>query len=245
MIAAAPEVDADVSTTSPGVGGQISTPMVAALEGAWAVIREHNPQVPPAVIVLGSGSIGARAGSLRLGHFAAMRWHHDNTEDADEAREGDDGEKAGGQLAEVFVGGEGLQRGAVDVLGTLLHEATHALADVRGIKDTSRQGRYHNAKFKTLAEELGIEVTKDPRIGWSDTTVPTVTGELYADTVVALAEALQLYRAPEPTSTGKSKSPPACVCQCDRRIRVAPSVLEAGPITCGICETDFQPEQPD
>lgn len=45
----------------------------------------------------------------------------------------------------------------------------HALAHVRGIKDTSRQGRWHNTKFKALAEELGIEVSKDPRIGWSPT----------------------------------------------------------------------------
>jgi len=59
-----------------------------------------------------------------------MRWH-------DDAR----------QLPEVFVGGEGLARGPAEVLGTLLHEAAHALADVRGIKDTSRQGRWHNARF--------------------------------------------------------------------------------------------------
>ena len=42
------------------------------------------------------------------------------------------------KLPEVFVGDEGLARGPADVLGTLLHEAAHALADVRGIKDTSR-----------------------------------------------------------------------------------------------------------
>lgn len=52
--------------------------------------------------------------------------------------------------AEVFVGGEGLARGPADVLATLLHEAAHALAHVRGIQDTSRQGRWHNAQFKAL-----------------------------------------------------------------------------------------------
>lgn len=36
----------------------------------------------------------------------------------------------------------------------------------------------------------------------------------------------------EPTSTGKSKT----------RIRVAPSMLPAGLITCGICGTDFTPD---
>lgn len=226
QIAPTAEVDTAVSND----GGQISTPMVAALEQAWADIRHRHPEVPPAVIVLGAGSIGTPRGSLRLGHFAAMRWHKDHNE----------------QLAEVFVGGEGLQRGPAAVLGTLLHEAAHAIAHARGIKDTSRQGRYHNTRFKTLAEELGIEVRKDPRIGWSPTAVPAATREQYADTVTALSEALRLYRAPEQTSTGtKSKNPPPCICECGRRIRVATSVLEAGPITCGVCGTDFQPDEQD
>ena len=56
-----------------------------------------------------------------------------------------------------MISGEGLRRTAHDVLGTLLHEAAHALAHARGIKDTSRQGRYHNKHFKTLAEELGLD----------------------------------------------------------------------------------------
>jgi len=41
----------------------------------------------------------------------------------------------------------------------------------------------------------------------------------------------------------KKPSPPPCVC--GRRIRVAPTVLAAGPITCGVCGTDFAPAQPD
>jgi len=93
---------------------RISAPMVEALEQAWADIRKHNPDLPPAVVVLGAGSIGAPAGSLKLGHFAAMRWAENSSD--------------GQRLAEVFVGGEGLVRGPAEVLGTLLHEAAHALA---------------------------------------------------------------------------------------------------------------------
>jgi len=214
--------------------GPISTPIVAALERAWADIRARHPHVPPAVIVLGAGSIGAR-GALRLGHFAAMRWHIGRVHDQeDEAAE---------QLAEVFVGGEGLRRGPIDVFGTLLHEAAHALAHVRRIRDTSRQGRWHNTRFKALAEELGIQVTKDPRIGWSPTTLPEITRQTYATTIAALGAALRLYRSAELTSgTNKPTNPPACVCDCGRRIRVAPSVLAAGPITCGICDSHFTPE---
>jgi hypothetical protein len=111
----------------------------------------------------------------------------DQTNATDEdAADGADGKPSIGQpvrLPEVFIGGEGLVRGAADVLGTLLHEAAHALAHVRDIKDTSRQGRWHNAKFKALAEELGIEVAKDPRIGWSPTAIPASTREEYAEVI--------------------------------------------------------------
>lgn len=135
MIAAGPPVDATQSTHD----GPISAPMVAALEGAWAQIRARHPEVPSAVIVLGAGSTGA-AGRLKLGHFAAMRWNGQ-----DDAR-----------LPEVFVGGEGLARGPADVLGTLLHEAAHALANVRGIKDTFAPG------------PLAQREVQDPRRGAGD-----------------------------------------------------------------------------
>ncbi|MQA12840.1 MAG: hypothetical protein GEV09_01360 [Pseudonocardiaceae bacterium] len=205
----------------------MSAPMVAALEQAWVAIRARHPEVPAAVVVLGAGSIGSPAGGLRLGHFAAMRWHHDEQ-----------------QLPEVFIGGEGLNRCPADVLATLLHEAAHALANVRGIKDTSRQGRWHNARFKQLAAEVGIETTKDPRLGWSPTTLPEATRTTYADTIAALGAALRMHRSAELTDgrATKTKAPPTCVCDCGRRIRFAPTVLAAGPITCVVCGTDFAPE---
>jgi len=223
----APVVDTYPSTEQ----ARISAPMVAALEQAWTDIRKHNPDLPPAVVVLGAGSIGAPAGALKLGHFAAMRWA--------------DTDNDGQRLAEVFVGGEGLVRGPAEVLGTLLHEAAHALAHVRRIQDTSRQGRWHNARFKALADEVGIQVSKDPRIGWSPTAVTDATRQEYADTIAMLGDALRLFRSAEITGpkTGKTNNPPACVCDCGRRIRVAPSVLAAGPITCGICGTDFKADQ--
>jgi hypothetical protein len=34
---------------------------------------------------------------------------------------------------------------------------------------------------------------------------------------------------------------PVHLCQCGPRIRVAPTVRAAGPITCGICGSDFSP----
>ena len=55
-------------------------------------------------------------------------------------------------MHELLTGGEGLTRGAICPLGTLLHEGAHALAHARGTNGTSRGGRYHNAKSKTTAQ---------------------------------------------------------------------------------------------
>ncbi len=225
----------------------LSAPVVAALEATWSAIRARNPEVPAVVIVLASGTIGVKPGAVRLGHFAAMRWNHD-----------------GARLPEVFVGGEGLARGAVDVLGTLLHEATHALAHVRSVKDTSRQGRYHNRRFQTLAGEIGLDVREVPVIGWSETRVPEATATEYAAEIAHLAHALTIHRYAESAlgaSTGPGKNGPdgepdgdedgeadrpakksnTCRCECGRRISVAPAVRALGPITCSICGTDFAP----
>ena len=240
-----------VDTTNPGVvdsaasTGAIGAPMVAAREVAWAAIRVRHTEVPAAVIVLGAGS--GHGPGLKLGHFAAMRWHHGEQPasadlDGDDQEQGQDAEQdaAAVRLPEVFVGGEGLARGPEKVLATLLHEAAHALAHVRGIKDTSRQGRWHNAKFKTLAEELGIEVSKDERIGWSPTTLPEATREHYAGVLAELARVLVLFRSVEVTGGGKTSKPvPPVVCGCGRTLRVGKTVLAEGPILCGLCGTAF------
>jgi hypothetical protein len=97
-----------------------------------------------------------------------------------------------------MLSGESLQRGAVETLGTVLHECAHALAKARGIQDTSRQGRFHNKRFKKLAEELGIEVTNDKRIGWSPTTVPQETQAIYRNEIAALGKALKAHRLVKP-----------------------------------------------
>jgi hypothetical protein len=203
--------------------------LVAALEHAWTAIRSHHPDVPQVVIVVASGS-DPRGKRLNLGHFAAGRWQlTDQPTDR----------------AEVMVSGEGLQRGPVDVLGTLLHEAAHGLAHVRKVSDTSRQGRYHNRRYATLAGELGLEVTHVQPIGWSATTVPEPTAASYTEALAELGAALVLWRRAEqasPFGSGRSRNALACVCACGRRIRVARSVLELALILCGGCAQPFEPE---
>jgi len=203
----------------------VSPALVAALDHAWSAIRARHADVPEAVITLGSGS--ARSG-MKLGHFAADRW-----------------QRGSDRLPELFVGGEGLSKGARAVLSTLLHEAAHGVASMRAIQDTSRQGRFHNARYRALAEELGLAVAKTGSIGWSGTTVPDATATLYKSEIRRLDAALVAYRHAELSTRRGGRTSNnnglAAICACGRRIRVADSVFAAGPITCGLCGTDFEP----
>jgi hypothetical protein len=222
-----------MTSLAPG-GAAAASRLVAALEHAWAAIRAQHPQVPEVVVVVASGS-DPRGTRLNLGHFAAGRWQL--------ASPGQPTDRP-----EVLVGGEGLRRGPVEVLGTLLHEAAHGLAHARGISDTSRQGRYHNRRYATLARELGLDVAHTDPIGWSATTVPEATAARYADILAALAAALVLWRRAElagPDAPGRLRNALACSCACGRRIRVARSVWEAAPIVCGACAAPFEPDPHD
>jgi len=199
--------------------------LVAGLERAWAQIRARHSQVPAAVLVIAAGSQGKR---LKWGHFAAGRW---NRADAD--------------CPEVLVGGEGLRRPAAEVLATLLHEAAHGLAHTRGVQDTSRQGRYHNRRYRALAQELGLEVAEVGTIGWSATRLPEDTADRYADVLADLAGCLRLWRHAEPRHpAGRARNLLACACGCPRRIRVAPATLAVAPILCAACAQPFTPDDP-
>jgi hypothetical protein len=65
--------------------------------------------------------------------------------------------------------------------------------------------------------------------------------------IAELGRALRLHRSVEIADGGSTKkpSPPPCVCECGRRIRVSPTVLAAGPISCGVCGSEFLPDVPD
>jgi hypothetical protein len=201
--------------------------LVAALEQVWAAIRWQHPEVPRAMLVVASGGMGSR---LKWGHFAAGRW-----------------QVADAACPEVLVSGEGLDRPAREVLGTLLHEAAHGLAHTRRVADTSRGGRYHNRRFKQLAEELGLQVAEVNPIGWSRTTVPDPTAARYAAVLGLLAERLVAWRRREQhagAAGGGSRNLLACACACPRRIRVAPATLAAVAIVCDACGAAFTPDQP-
>lgn len=216
----------------------IATPLVAAIEGAWSAIQANHEDVPDVVVTLGSGLV--RQG-LKFGHFQASSW----------TRNGEDG-----KVHELFIGAEGLERGARATMGTLIHEAAHAWAEANEIKDTSRQGRYHNDKFRLIAETFGLKLTHSTQLGWSTTELPDETAAEYEEAIFNLDLAITAHRempvmvttTTTPGTTGtatvrtgraSSNNGVVVVCGCNRRIRLSLKVLEMGGITCNVCGGEF------
>ena len=206
--------------------------LLTALETAWAAIRAHHPEVPHAVLIVGSGSPARGSQSLKWGHFASLRWQSGDT-----------------QLPEVLVSGEGLKRTPTEVFTTLLHEATHGLADARGIQDTSRQGRWHNKKFATLAAELGLQARKDDKLGYSPCALTATAVADYGQVISHLGTALSAYRHPEPTGEAKGRTNNnngvTAECECPRKIRLSRTAFDEGPIVCAACQAAFLPDDID
>jgi len=165
--------------------------------------------------------------------------------------------------------GETLAKGARQVLQTMLHEAAHVMAKVRDIQDTSRQGRWHNAKFKDLAVELGLEHKRDQADkshGFSFVTLTETTIARYTDLLDELDREIHLVvnlpiwlggteddtEAEGGEKIGQGKKPGKgegsssnnlkCVCRCEtpRIIRVSRKVLEEAGIMCRECGEDFE-----
>lgn len=214
--------------------------LIAACEAAWSSIQQHHVGVPNAVIILGTGVERGRL--VKLGHWWSGRWIAD-------------GEVRG----EVLLAGEALHLKPGDVFEVLLHEAAHGLNANLGIKDTSRGGRYHNARFRHTAESFGLHVTTLPPFGWASTSLTEPAIERYRSEIAGIGDAMRLARrvatsavAGVEGSTGGtsadaesdnadgagSKNPPA-QCGCGRKMRMAPSTLAAGPVVCGLCNEHF------
>jgi hypothetical protein len=228
--------------------------IVAVLEETWETIRADHPDLPHVVIVTGSGFIG----SPRWAHWRESGW----TE-----RQGAD-EHAHSRHGEMFVAGEALAKGAKHVLESMIHEGAHTLATVRGISDTSRQGRWHNGKFRELAEELGLAWTgdkADPTHGFSNMLMTAETEQRYAELISKLDEAIRAVirmpafvsgsseghgggefihggKRPKTGTTGPSTNNLKLTCECEepKIIRASKKVAELGVIRCDECGELFE-----
>lgn len=70
---------------------------------------------------------------------------------------------------EINIAAEYMNRPAVEIIVTLLHEMCHLWNIQQGIQDCSRSGTYHNTNFKDVAERCGLIVKKTEKYGFSHT----------------------------------------------------------------------------
>jgi hypothetical protein len=236
----------------------IASPMIAALENAWTAIREHCPELPPVVITIGGGKI---PGGMKLGHHAPERWQHREHGTANAL---DVGPAAVQRYAELFVGGEGLVRQPHEIFATLLGQAALVLASVRGLKASSRQGRWMNATFAKIAgEEFGVITEQSKRFGYEITGLTDETMITYIGVITELSLTIDHVRVepsmvaipvgepvspdggPVRVSAAPASAPvakrPGARCQCDvpREVHIARKDLAAAPILCGVCLAPF------
>ena len=138
--------------------------------------------------------------------------------------------------AELNVSAEDLKRPADAVLETLVHEMVHQDADERGIKDTSRNGAYHNKRFRELAAAAGLCVPAEPdkRHGFAFTTLGPEgsRARVAVDGLVSkISPVLVLARAIVPAKASKGKML-LFTCGCGFKIRCGRRELAAKCLSC-------------
>lgn len=225
---------------------------VAAVERAWGIVRSRVPDLPHVVVVL---SAGLERHAVTWGHFVPEQW-----------------DTTGGTRHELMVSGECLSRGAPRVLQTVLHEATHALCYARGIKDTSRGGKYHNRRFVAVAETLGLEwpagQSPDTTRGFSAMRLTEQARAEYAEALEVLERGRQAWRelvagfevaeqpaepgdaAAEPTAAPRRprsrNTRPKAVCACaDAPVWASRRVLARATLLCRECGEVYRMAEPD
>ena len=68
---------------------------------------------------------------------------------------------------EMNIAAEMLAAPIEEIIDTLLHEMVHLYCRENGIKEVSRGGKYHNGKFKELAEAVGLVCVRQGQYGWN------------------------------------------------------------------------------
>lgn len=119
-----------------------------------------------------------------------------------------------GSRHEINLGAETLNRPIEFTIATLIHEMVHCYCHINDIQDTSRNGTYHNKRFKAEAEKRGLIIGYDKRIGHSPT---TPSQRLIEFCRAQNWQDITLHRAGEFGADGKPKAPSSTrkyICPC-------------------------------
>lgn len=137
---------------------------------------------------------------------------------------------------EINICAEYLSRPFEQIAETLLHEMVHLYNLQNKIHDTSRNGMYHNKKYKAAAESHGLEVQQDSKYGWCRTSLNYETRNF----VEAMQDKkFQLYRKFIPklkVSKAKQSSRKYVCPSCGLIIRATKEV----DVICADCNEHFE-----
>jgi hypothetical protein len=163
--------------------------LLAALHELYAATRErwYAGELPDVAITV-----------IPAGRRNALGWCSRDERWTNEAN--------GASLRELNLAAEHLNRTPEEIAATVLHEAVHVWTQANGIMDTSRSGKYHNAKFRDAATAHGLTCEQMEGHGWAFTGL-TDEARAWLDALTYDREALTLARATEARATKRQGSP--------------------------------------
>ncbi|MFE9396797.1 hypothetical protein [Streptomyces flavidovirens] len=202
--------------------GESGPRIIAAIETAWEVLKESHPELPEVYVIVDNE--GARHNVVIPDRLEAdMR-------------------------LEIPIHRDAITAGPRATLEAILHVATHALCQARGLSETSNRGMRHNKHFRDTALELGMKWPEGepPHSTRGFSPVPLTPEALagYAPLIQALGKSLDgvVLGVAEPATKGKSGSRITLQCECTnppRTFQIGPRIAAIGGITCNVCGAEF------
>lgn len=146
------------------------------------------------------------------------------------------------QYYEITVCAEYLYQDVEEIVSTLLHEMVHLYCRLNDVKETSRGVRYHNNKFKEIAETHGLIIEHNQSIGYS---ISKLTDE--SKKLIGEQHSFMLTRSKH-RGEGETLVQPEDKPQVTRKIMiyVCPECgveirsMKPLDIICGVCESKFE-----
>lgn len=202
---------------------------VKVLEAAWDMLRHLELGIPAAVLTL----VGPRSRRSVRGYFAGSTW-----------------KLRGGTAHEVAISPQ-LIRDPEGLLGTMLHEAAHAILFESGQNGGIGSTRYYHTKvFRDQCLTLGLRCAfLNNRYGWSVTDWPTSgVPSRYRKVLAFLRRRLPAGVGGRVPRKSKGRRLPKSGhtrlrCSCEptaRTIYVSKSTLQAAGVVCAYCGEEFK-----
>lgn len=204
-------------------------PVIEMLESLFSALnnRFYNGELQKPVITVSPDTTKGAYGWCTS--WKAWKLAKDESEEAKE----DEG------YFEINICAEYLSRPFEQVAETLLHEMVHLYNLQIEVQDTSRNGTYHNKKFKEAAEQHGLIAEASGKYGFTNTKLNEEAEQFIGQ---YSEKKFELFRKPIPKIKGKTskQSSRKYVCPgCGCIIRATKEVH----VICADCNLEFEEEE--